>query len=58
MSIQRGNFLISGDGRYYRVVECTKDAISLMRVNGYTLFSCRPNFVEVSFRLVEASEVA
>ena len=58
MKIQLGELLISKNGRYYRVVECRENSISLMPVNGYTLFSCNSTFVESSFRPVEAPEVA
>ncbi len=51
MNIQAGSLLISRrDGQFYRVVECCKDGISLMRVNGYTLFTCNPLFVEDAFQ--------
>lgn len=52
MKIQVGEFLISNTGDYYRVVECQSDVVSLMRVNGYTLFSCSQSFVETTFRPV------
>lgn len=49
---------MSGDGRYYRVVDCNEEMISLMRVNGYTLFSCNQRFLECSFRRVQPLEQA
>ncbi len=52
MKIQVGEFLISNAGEYYRVIECQQDMVSLMRVNGYTLFSCSLPFVETTFRPV------
>lgn len=52
MKIQVGEFLISNAGDYYRVVECQADIVSLMRVNGHTLFSCSQTFVETAFRPV------
>ncbi len=52
MKIQVGEFLISNVGDYYRVVECQSGVVSLMRVNGYTLFSCSQSFVEMTFRPV------
>jgi hypothetical protein len=51
MNIQAGALLISRrNGQYYRVVECCQDGISLMRVNGYTLFTCNPLFIEDAFQ--------
>jgi len=50
MKIQVGEFLISNAGDYYRVVECQADMVSLMRLNGYTLFSCSQSFLETTFR--------
>ncbi|MBW4487151.1 MAG: hypothetical protein KME12_05110 [Trichocoleus desertorum ATA4-8-CV12] len=54
MKLQTGELLVSRNGKQYRVVECYEDSVSLMPVNGYTLFSCRRLFVESSFRLATA----
>ena len=50
MRLQAGELLVAKNGKQYRIVECYGDSVSLMPVNGYTLFSCRRLFVEVSFR--------
>jgi hypothetical protein len=50
MKLQTGELLVSRNGKQYRVVECYEDSVSLMPVDGYTLFSCRRFFVESSFR--------
>lgn len=55
MKIKTGELLISDNGHYYRVVEAVEDSISLMRINGYTLFSCKPPFIEAGFRPVAAA---
>lgn len=58
MKIQIGELLISATGEYYRVIEATEIYVSLMRVSGYTLFSCKPFFVEDSFRPVPSSPIS
>lgn len=50
MKLQTGELLVAKNGKQYRVVECYEDSISLMPVDGYTLFSCRRLFIECSFR--------
>ncbi|MEB3337351.1 MAG: hypothetical protein VKJ46_07820 [Leptolyngbyaceae bacterium] len=50
MKVKTGEVLISATGHQYRVVEAVEDSISLVRVNGYTLFSCKPVFVESAFQ--------
>lgn len=50
MKLQVGEWLISNAGEYYRVVEYQQDMVSLMRMNGYTLFSCSLPFVQTTFR--------
>ena len=56
--IKAGEVLISETGRSYRVVECTPESVSLIRVNGYTLFCCHRRFIELSFRPASAVAVA
>lgn len=58
MKIQAGDCLISREGRYYRVVDCSDQIVSLMPLKGYTLFACRHSFLESSFRPIEAQQVA
>ncbi len=58
MRIQKGEFLLSSNGKYYRVVECRENVISLMRVNGYTIFACHRALLESSFQPVEMVEMA
>ncbi len=46
MNIKVGEFVVSNrDGRCYRVVEYRDNTVSLKRVDGYTLFSCHPEFI-------------
>ncbi|HEY9749990.1 MAG TPA: hypothetical protein V6C63_14995 [Allocoleopsis sp.] len=54
MKLQAGELLVARNGKQYRVVECYEDSVSLMPVDGYTLFACRRLFVEISFRPVTA----
>ncbi|PSN17907.1 hypothetical protein C7271_15260 [filamentous cyanobacterium CCP5] len=50
MQIRVGEILIAESGQYYRVIEVDQDSISLMRVGGQTVFSCRPDHVQRAFR--------
>ncbi|WP_156120499.1 hypothetical protein [Neosynechococcus sphagnicola] len=52
MKIQPGDLFLSEEGHYYRVIDAQSNSVSLKRLDGYTLFSCRPPFVEASFRRV------
>lgn len=56
--IQTGEVLISDSGRSYRVVECTPESVSLIRVNGYTLFCCHRRNIELFFRPANKVAVA
>ena len=57
--IRAGEILQSNEGIYYRVLEATQFSISLMRVDGQTIFSCRPEYVEMNFSIPqEESDVA
>jgi len=56
--IQLGDILIAKNGDYYRVVECKDSMVSLMRINGYTLFSCSERFVESMFGSATSSAIA
>jgi hypothetical protein len=56
MKIQTGDCLISRDGRYYRVIDCSGEFISLMPAQGYTVFTCRQSFIESTFGLVEMQQ--
>jgi len=49
MKIRLGDILTAKDGKSYRVVECEANMVSLMSVNGYTLFSCHTTFIESQF---------
>ncbi|MGI0489829.1 hypothetical protein ACN4EK_30815 [Pantanalinema rosaneae CENA516] len=57
MKIQPGDLLIANDGNFYRVLECSEEMISLTRVNGYTFFSCKTEFVKSTFRTLQPSTV-
>ncbi len=50
MNIRPGEILQSHEGYYYRVLETTQFSVSLQRVNGQTIFACRPEYIALSFR--------
>jgi hypothetical protein len=54
MKFQAGEILVAHNGHQYRVIESRDNAVSLMRLNGYTLFSCKLPFVESMFRPVNS----
>lgn len=58
MKIETGVCLISNNGKYYRVIECKDNIISMVKVNGYTVFSCNISFAEKFFQFAEKSEIA
>jgi hypothetical protein len=49
MNIRAGEILKSHEGQYYRVLEANPVSISLMRVNGQTIFACRPEYIALNF---------
>ena len=49
MDIKAGEILKSHEGQYYRVLDVSQFSVSLMRVNGQTLFACRPEYVALNF---------
>ena len=51
MDIKAGEILKSHEGQYYRVLDVGQFSVSLMRVNGQTLFACRPEYVALNFFL-------
>ena len=51
MNIRAGEILQSDKGAFYRVLEASHISISLMRVDGQTIFSCRPEYVELNFSI-------
>lgn len=55
MRVKAGEILVSQDGRYYRVTEVEENSISLMRVGGQTVFSCRPAYLVETFQPSQAS---
>lgn len=55
MQIRAGEILIAENGQYYRVLEVEQDSVSLMRVGGQTVFSCRPEHVQRTFRSSKTS---
>ncbi|MGB3298948.1 MAG: hypothetical protein WBA76_11810 [Phormidesmis sp.] len=55
--IRAGEILKSHAGQYYRVLETNEFSVSLMRVNGQTIFACRPEYIELNFSL-PASDAA
>lgn len=57
MAVQPGELLVASNGKYYRVVDCADGVVSLMRIDGYTLFSCKANFLTSTFRPVTSSVV-
>lgn len=58
MTIRAGEILISQDGRYYRVLEADEHSVSLIRVDGQTIFACRPSYVSAAFSLANAGASA
>lgn len=56
MNLKPGDILLSRSGEGYRVVECQDQTVSLIRMNGYTLFSCHLKYVEMMF--IPASTLA
>ena len=55
MKITAGEILQSHEGHYYRVLEANQYSVSLQRVNGQTIFACRPEYIALNF-LVPATE--
>ncbi len=51
MNIRAGEILKSHEGQYYRVLEANPFSVSLMRVNGQTIFACRPEYIALNFSL-------
>ena len=51
MNIRAGEILQSEEGVFYRVIEANEFSISLMRVDGQTIFSCRSDYVERNFSI-------
>jgi hypothetical protein len=54
MNIRAGEILKSHEGHYYRVLEANQVSVSLMRVNGQTIFACRPEYIELNFFMPSA----
>ena len=57
MKVKSGEILQSHEGHYYRVLETTQCSVSLQRVNGQTIFACRPEYIALNF-LIPAAEAA
>ncbi len=57
MNIRAGEILQSHEGYYYRVLETTQFSVSLQRVDGQTIFACRPEYIALSFRRPVAEAV-
>jgi hypothetical protein len=55
MKIQPGDILIASNGERYRVLEQEGEAISLIRLNGYTLFACTAKFLETEFLICKSA---
>ena len=58
MNIRAGEILKSHEGHYYRVLEASSLSVSLMRVNGQTIFACRPEYVALNFSLPTSVDAA
>jgi hypothetical protein len=59
MNIRAGEILISHEGgQYYRVLEVNEFSVSLMRVDGQTIFACQPAFAAAAFSIVSSSQVS
>lgn len=50
-NIRAGEILQSNEGAFYRVLEATPFSVSLMRVDGQTIFACRTEYVEMNFSM-------
>jgi hypothetical protein len=55
MKIQLGDLLQGTEGQFYRVIECQDEMLSLLQVDGCTLFSCRFQYAELVFSPVEGN---
>ncbi|NJM98513.1 MAG: hypothetical protein HC800_16320 [Phormidesmis sp. RL_2_1] len=53
-NIRAGEILQSHEGQYYRVLEASAIMVSLMRVNGQTIFACRPEYIALNFSIPTA----
>lgn len=51
MKIRAGEILQSNEGAFYRVLEASPFSVSLMRVDGQTIFACRTEYVEMNFSI-------
>ena len=51
MNIRAGEILQSNEGAFYRVLEASQFSVSLMRVDGQTIFACRTEYVEMNFSI-------
>lgn len=51
MNIRAGEILRSHEGHYYPVLEADQVSVSLMRINGQTVFACRPEYIALNFSL-------
>jgi len=58
MNIRAGEILMSPEGNYYRVLEASQVSVSLMRMNGQTIFACRPDYVQRNFSVPGSADVA
>ncbi|MGC1307456.1 MAG: hypothetical protein WA885_09520 [Phormidesmis sp.] len=54
IDIRAGEILLSHAGEYYRVLEVSDISVSLMRVNGQTIFACRPEYIQLNYSLPTA----
>lgn len=57
MNIRAGEIIKSHEGQYYRVLEASQLSISLMRVDGQTIFACKPEYIALNFSM-PSSEAA
>ncbi len=51
MNIKAGEILQSHEGEYYRVLEADQYSVSLMRVDGQTIFACKPQYIALNFSI-------
>ncbi|PSB30422.1 hypothetical protein C7B82_08970 [Stenomitos frigidus ULC18] len=58
MDIHLGDILTAENGAFYRVIECKENIISLIRLNGYTSFSCSLAFAKAQFQASQSPSVA
>ncbi|MEL6137927.1 MAG: hypothetical protein AAFR42_11020 [Cyanobacteria bacterium J06628_6] len=58
LQLQIGDIVASDAGQHYRVLEITEHSVSLIRVNGQTIFAYRPAIAATLFSPVNLAQPA